>query len=180
MIITIAPTTPRAQNELEKIPLKKGLRGYFFIAYLMFLGALLGLLSGILNMIYLSDFITGPLKAVFGAGFFFSAGYFLFLRPARRRLSLRQAAFEHGTLTEAVITKQSRTFIFWKSSRDWVIEAETILENGKRITGFLQTPRYQLAKNLKPGTKIQALYVKNQNILFLPLEMGIQVSITHK
>ena len=176
MIITLSPTVPRLEDELKKIPLKKGLRLYFFFAYFMFVVAGFALLSGILNSIYMSDWKIGIFQAVFGTGFFIFLGLVPFYRPAQKKLRLRQIAFQYGELTEAVVTKQYRKFIAWKSGRDWMIEAVVVLKNGKKITGTLQTARYQLGKSLKPGTKLQALCVKDQEIIFLPLEIGVQIA----
>lgn len=178
MLINLSPTTPRSPDELKTIPLKKGLQIYFFFAYFMFVGAGMGLLSGILNIIYMGDWKLGTFQALFGTGFFIFLGLVPFYVPARKKLQLRQAAFQNGELAEAVVTRQYRKFVAWKSGRDWMIDATVILENGKKIIGTLQTTKSQLAQSLKPGTKIQALCVKNQNIVFLPLEIGIQINIS--
>ena len=178
VIVNLSSTVPRNEHELQKIPLKKGLYLYFFFAYFMFFGAGMGLLGGIWNIIYTEDLKLGIFQAFFGTGFFIFLGLVPFYLPARKKLQLRKIAFQNGELTEAVVTKHYRKFVAWKSGRDWMIDATVILENGKKITGTLQTSNSQLARNLRPGTKLQALCVKNESIVFLPLEIGMQISIS--
>jgi hypothetical protein len=178
MLITLSSTTPRTSDELKAIHIKKGLGIYFFFAYFMFVGAAMGLISGILNIIYMGDWRLGIFQALFGTGFFIFLGLVPFYLPARKKLQLREAAFQNGELTEAIVTRQYRKFVAWKSGRDWMVDVTVILENGKKIVGTLQTSKSSLAQSLKPGTKIQALCVKNQAIVFLPLEIGMQISIS--
>jgi hypothetical protein len=180
MIIKLSSTIPRSREELQKVPLKKGLRLYFFFAYFLFGAAGLGFLSGILNIIYTNNWKLGIVQMIFGTGFLIFLGLVPFYRPARKKLHLRSIAFERGELTEATVTRQYRKFVAWKSARDWMIDAVVIFEDGKKIIGTLQTPKYQLGNSLKPGTKLQALCVKDQYIVFLPLEIGAQISLEHR
>lgn len=180
MLITLSATIPRPAEELKQIPFKKGLRLYFFFAYFLFVTAGLGLLSGTLNIIYMSNWKIGIGQAFVGTALFTALGLVPFYLPSRKKLLLRRAAFEYGELAEARVTKQYRKFVAWKSARDWMIDAEIIMSNGKKITGSLQTSKYQLGKSLSPGTKLQALWVKNQGIIFLPLEIGVQVTLASK
>ncbi len=69
MIIKLSSSLPRSLEELKKVPLKKGLRLYFFFAYFLFGAAALGFLSGILNIIYTNNWKLGIVQMIFGTGF---------------------------------------------------------------------------------------------------------------
>jgi hypothetical protein len=178
MIVKLSTTLPRSQKEIDGIPLKKGLRHYFFIAYAMFITAGLGFLSGVLNMIYIGNWLLAFFQALVGTGVFTLLGLIPFYLPAQKKLQLRTIAFQKGSLTDAIIVRIDRTFVAWKSARDWLVEAEVILPNGKKLTGTLQTGSRQLVKNLQIGTRIQALCCESESIIFLPLEIGMQVSLS--
>jgi hypothetical protein len=171
----LTATTPRALDDIKsQLDLRKGLyTGYVFGAVFLAGAVLLPVAVALIPRPW-----TGPayFQAIFGPLFF--AGFaMLFLLPARRRYRARIEAFTNGRLVTARVTGHRRAWAAYSSFRDYLIDAEARLEDGRMATGTIRTRKARLADALPDGTEIQALALEGSATLFLPIEMGAEIEM---
>jgi hypothetical protein len=171
--IKLSATTPRHLGDIKRqLDLRSGLyTGYVFGAVFLAGAALLPVAMALTPRPW-----TGPTFFQVIVGPLFFAGFaMLFLLPARRRYRARVDAFVNGTLTTARVTGHRRAWAAYSSFRDYLIDAETRLANGRMATGTIRTRKGRLADALPDGAELQALALADSATLFLPLEMGVEI-----
>lgn len=171
--VRLSATTPRALDDVKgQLDLRKGLyTGYVFGAVFLAGAVMLPVAMALMPPPW-----TGPaiFQLIFGPLFF--AGFaMLFLLPARRRYRARVDAFMNGQLMTARVAGHRRAFVAYSSFRDYLIDAEARLEDGRMATGTIRTRKARLADALPDGTEIQALALAETATLFLPVEMGVEI-----
>ena len=171
--VRLSATTPRALDDIKgQLDLRKGLyTGYVFGAVFLAGAALLPVAMALMPRPW-----TGPayFQVIFGPLFF--AGFaMLFLLPARRRYRARVDAFVNGRLMTARVSGHRRAFVAYSSFRDYLIDAEARLEDGRMATGTIRTRKARLADALPTGAELQALALAGPATLFLPVEMGVEI-----
>ncbi|MDH3234555.1 MAG: hypothetical protein OEQ29_13635 [Alphaproteobacteria bacterium] len=171
--IRLPAATPRRIDGIKRqIDLRRGLyTGYVFGG--VFLGGAALLPLGVVLMPGPSG---GPLffPLIFGPLLF--AGFaLLFLLPARRRYRARVDAFVNGTLVTARVTGHRRAWVAYSSFRDYLIDAEARLTDGRMATGTIRTRKAREADALPTGTELQALALPASASLFLPTEIGAEI-----
>jgi len=173
--IRLSAATPRPLEAVTRqLDLRKGLyTGYVFGAVFLAGAVLLPVAVALMPQPW-----SGPkfFQAIVGPLFF--AGFaMVFLLPARRRYRERIEAFVNGDLVAARVSGQRRGFAAYSSFRDYLIDAEARLADGRMATGTIRTRSARLANSLPTGTELQALALTDKARLFLPIEMGVGIEI---
>jgi len=171
--IRLSAATPRQIDDIKRqIDLRKGLyTGYVFggvfLAGAVLLPLSIALMPGPSKGPLLFPLIFGPLL--------FAGFALLFLLPARRRYRARLDAFVNGALVTARVTGHRRAWVAYSSFRDYLIDAEARLTDGRMATGALRTRKARVAEALPTGTEMQALALPGPASLFLPTEIGAEI-----
>ena len=172
--IKLPAATPRPLGDIKaQLDLRRGLyTGYVFGAVFLAGAALLPVAMALTPHPW-----TGPTLFQVIVGPLFFAGFaMLFLLPARRRYRARLDAFANGNLVTARVTGHRRAWVAYSSFRDYLIDAEARLEDGRMATGTIRTRKARLAQALPTGTELQALALGDSATLFLPAEMGVEIA----
>jgi hypothetical protein len=173
--IRLYAATPRRLDDIKRqLDLRKGLyTEYVFGAVFLAGAALLPVAAALMPGPW-----TGPkvFQTIVGPPFF--AGFaMIFLLPARRRYRARIEAFVDGDLVTARVTGQRRAWASYSSIRDYLIDAEARLADGRMATGTIRTRSARLANALPSGTELQALASPASGALFLPAEIGVEIAV---
>jgi hypothetical protein len=173
--VRLSAATPRALDAVTRqVDLRKGLyTGYVFGFVFLAGAALLPVAMALAPRTW-----TGPALFQMIAGPLLFAGFALvFLLPALSRHRERIEAFTHGALVTARVTGRRRAFVPYSSFRDYLIDAEARLADGRMATGTMRTRSLRLADTLASGVELQALAVPASARLLLPAEIGVEIAI---
>lgn len=173
--VRLTAATPRPLDAVTRqIDLRKGLyTGYAFGAVFLAGAVLLPIALALMPRPW-----TGPALFQVIVGPLFFAGFaMIFLLPARRRYRARVDAFVNGDLVTARVTGRRRAWVAYSSFRDYLIDAEARLADGRMATGTARTRSARLAKSLATGAELQALAIRESGTLFLPVEIGAEIVV---
>lgn len=165
--------TPRDLKAVKKqINIRKGLGVYFFFATLMFLFAIVLVLTAV----FFKDqpYEVRVYQGLFGPLFLGAFGLSFYM-PARKRLKTRINCLTNGNLVTAMVVDHGRVFVPYKSFRDYSVEAVYTTESGKKVRGIIQRSNPKFQKYFPVGSEIQALYDPKSKSLFLPAEIGVDI-----
>lgn len=101
----------------------------------------------------------------------------MFLVYAARIKQRRIFAFQRGIIKTGRVVQHGRCFVFWKSSRNYTITVELVLESGERITSVISSSSEELQRMMLPGTDVVLLYDSIAKTIFVPQEVGVVFSV---
>jgi hypothetical protein len=78
-------------------------------------------------------------------------------------------------MVAARVVRHGRTFVFWKSERDYVVVVQFEHE-GAHVSAKIQSPRAALQKQLPPGSTVTGLFEPQSNQTLFLESLGYTVS----
>ncbi len=144
--------------------------GYFFIAVALF-PVIFFLFTGVhkMNSEIIILLIISLLIAVLVG--------LLMIRTARLKLNKRLFAIRDGVIIEAMAIKHGRSFVFWKSERDFTVLLEFTGPDSKKYHHTIQSGSRSLHYALTLQSKTMGFYDKKSGFLLFPVEIGLRTNI---
>ncbi|NBB90136.1 MAG: hypothetical protein GVY23_02895 [Spirochaetes bacterium] len=137
----------------ELIDLRCGLRVYQFFGY-----AFLGAAVVVVASSFLPPYEPGLIVFKVFAGLLFFGGFAaLLLRKARKVFDARVNVLRDGIVIEASVVSHGRAFVFWKSTRDYVVGVE-FEHAGTRHRAKSQSPKAEIHDQLPTGSRLPGLF----------------------
>jgi hypothetical protein len=179
--ITIPNKPPRDfKKENIKIPFQKGLIGYYFYGSI-----LTGLMLMVFSLLWMGPHEPGLITFKISASFCSGLIGFLMIKSAHKKYISRINAFKNGEILTGKIINHGRKFVPWKSFRDYTVTVEIKMKNSETnqaensiIQHVIQSSRDTLHDELPVGSQTAVLFDGNSGGIFVPIEVGIEVSIS--
>ena len=170
--IELKQSPPRDLEEIRrKIDLRAGLRVYRFFGYAFAVGAVV-----VAGSSFVLPAEPGLIASRVLVGLLFFGGLaVLLLRRSRRTYQSRVHALRDGVMVAATVVHHGRTFVFWKSERDYVVAVEFEYD-GAHVSAKIQSPRAELQEQLPPGSTVTGLFEPRSNQTLLLESLGYTVS----
>jgi hypothetical protein len=172
IMITVPYNPPREPARFKDLmDFKNGLRVYYFFGSFFSLATVMLMLSA-----FLPPHEAGLIifKIIAGVGLFGTLSFIL-LRTAAQRHRKRLQAFRKGMILEGTVTKHGRKFVFWKSSRDYTVTVEILLDDNTTISTIVQGPDGVIHKKNPLQSKIPAFVDTTSESVFIPAEIGVEI-----
>lgn len=145
---------PRDMERIrELIDLRSGLRVYQLFGFAFLFAAVV-----VVGTSFLPPYEPGLIVFKVVAGLLFFGGFAaVLLRKARNVFETRANVLRDGIVVEATVVSLGRAFVFWKSTRDYVVVVEFEHE-GTRHQAKIQSPRSEIHDRLPPGARLCGLF----------------------
>lgn len=155
----------------KDINLKKWLGGFYFCS-VIFGGV------GVMSIVAASlpPYETGLLVFKISGGLIFLFFGYRFIIKAVRTYRMRVQAFSKGVLMKGEVVSQGRTFVSWKSGKDYTLIIQVTLESGKVLEKKIRSPHPDLHSLHPMRSEIDMLVDVESGSMFIPSEVGIEAS----
>jgi hypothetical protein len=152
--IKLLKNPPRDLNQMgELMDIRSGLRVYQLFGYAFLVAAVVVVASS-----FLPPYEPGLIVFKVVAGLLFFGGFAaLLLRKARKVFDARVNVLRDGIVIEASVVSHGRAFVFWKSTRDYVVVVEFEHE-GTRHQAKIQSPKAEIHEELPSGSRLPGLF----------------------
>jgi hypothetical protein len=151
----------------DRIDFTRGLKGDLINGSLFTIIASLALVSALTG-----PFTTGPLVLKLSCGAIFAyVGLRLFLRFARLKRE-RVRAFMKGRTRRGTVVSHGRTFVTWKSGRDFTLIVQVTEEDGRVLEKKIRSADRALHETHPLHDEIDLLLDSESGSIFVPAEAG--------
>jgi hypothetical protein len=167
--ISLPEKRPRDAMQLKKkLPLHRGLTAYYFFGVFAlivpFIPAIILAVNGMIsNLGWLPLLFFFTLAETFA---------FLYLNYANKNYLRRLRALGNGVAVKAKVLRHSRSFVSWKSSRNYVLTVGYEFK-GKQIQTRFDATFSELLSNFPINSDISGLHDPDSDSVFFPPEIGL-------
>jgi len=152
----------------KKIPMHRGLTAYYFFGVFALIVPFIPVITLAVNGM-ISNLGWLPLLFLFILAETFA---FLFLNYANKNYLRRLRALGSGFTIKAKVVRHSRSFVSWKSSRNYALTVAYEFK-GKQLQTKFDAAFSELHSNFPINSEISGLYDPDSDSVFFPPEIGL-------